>query len=297
MHLINELSKEKGFIILFFSLIFAALISVLIIQRVDGQPYLYYLAGFVQNRASLYDESVLILKYLFSPILFSDREFNTQSLYILSKISFIPILSTLIFIPIIFLVYDFIKSHSKFYNMFIVLSFISTIVVFLVIRNPKYGHHFIYIHLPVIAVLMIYSNESHRKFCYVTILLAINCAINMLLLTYSPMYAESDKSRYQIFSYLSIPAVAESSVVNFTHWGIETVQTLYGDNSQLITTIDITKKDNAIILESILLNSKRSRIINVCVFCTREELASSFPSRTITLLNPEHGSWLMWEIQ
>jgi hypothetical protein len=186
-------------------------------------------------------------------------------------------------------------------------SLLSLLVAFFVMKNTRLGHHFIFLHVPLIIALMIFAGTSQATNRRVLAVLAANAAVVMLLAQLLPLQGHSDRSRDAVLQYLKERKNVEETLINFSSWGGYYILELYGSPSQLVTTtepLDVSFGRN---LEELANESGRRKILNVCYECASKSwpcykcdmatMKETFPNTNIVQIGfNQKGTWKIFEI-
>ncbi|MDI9347929.1 MAG: hypothetical protein QM538_05440 [Methylacidiphilales bacterium] len=253
------------------------------------QPYIVHLLSMLPDYERGFGRAlVAIVTFTFTPLNMADRgfEFTLQE----------RLISTLAFCPLLFIAGKqiWITRHS--YGRYLALAFGATSFIYFVMKNVHFGHHLIFLHVPMIIALMLYANASWRSFIVVLASMTLVVVVTSLQLTFAEVRVEQNPEREELFKYLQKPEIARNAVINFSSWGGYYQQSLYGDKNQLVTYIDPLNAKDVFSLEETRIKLNRSHIINICIRCTREELQKYFNAHTIIQVGPPTMYWRMWKL-
>jgi hypothetical protein len=206
-----------------------------------------------------------------------------------------PIISAIFFLPVLIILYSYLKKKTL-VGYVLLLTILALIVVFIIARNTWSGHHFIFLHLPIIMMLMLFANQSLEKFHQVIIILSTLMVVCSVLLVFGRVGIHSSNERSTIFKMLSNAKLASNSVINFSSWGGYYIQSLYGDQSQLVTYIEPMTEGEATVLAGVAKRLNRPFIFNVCHSCSKEDMMKLFPGKQIDRESPNNSNWIIWKI-
>jgi len=166
---------------------------------------------------------------------------------------------------------------------------------FLVSRTPSAAHHFVFLHLPILALLMVAGAANARAFaCVVTFVVVSNLG-SIALLTASPVTAAAARERSRIFEHLQRSDVAAQYVLNFSSWGGYYQQSLYGDRDQIVTYVEpLTGSDAGKLMDIARLTSRD--IINVCLGCNYGSVAAVFDRADVSVVDLGLTAWQVFRI-
>ena len=294
------LKQNFNKILLILSIFIILIILLLLFYKVRFEDaYISYYQLLLNDKSlnlSFHKELLYILAYSISPILFSSKIYQLSYFEILLSSFVLCLLFFLIFKP-----KNFKKIQIKYKILF--FSYFITIIVFLIFRKTWTGHHFIFLHLPIILGFCIYANKNRINLLKTLIFLTTIILFTFAQLSFAKIYDYSDKSRNAIFKKLKEPYLANNSVINFSTWGGYYIQSLYGDEKQLVTYTDQLDIGHSEKLKKIKLNNNRKYIINVCFDeninnkCTYDFLKNKFVNfKTIKPLIDNTGIWRAWII-
>jgi hypothetical protein len=150
-------------------------------------------------------------------------------------------------------------------TVLLLLSFLSTVLVFLAARNVWAGHHFIFLWLPLMLLFQdfICTLETRGLTAILSLFFFIN-VLSVLTLTHTRVLPEDLGDRDAILAYFNDPVRSSQSIVNYSTWGLYNIHALYGSQDQLVTYTDqITRKKAEKLLE--ISQTTGRRIYNVCI--------------------------------
>lgn len=283
-----------GLLMLIITVSFACILILLFMtvplgQKGNHYPYLAYLATKSAIKVSFLQEIQYIATYFFIPTQFASRIYDLSS-----KSSVISILA---FIPTILVSLIALKNETR--NMRLVI--LGTIglgcAVFLLTRNTWSGHHFIFLHIPILILLMRYASSGLNKYTSVVLSILTSSIVSCTLLFFEKEAVNAESNRQPIFEYLSQENIASDAIINFTSWGGFYIQSLYGSRTQLVTYIEPMTKESSGRLLEIFQRSGRKEIINVCSDCDALSIASFFPGYEVSTIDFPNTSWRLVKIQ
>jgi len=258
--------------------------------------YFSYLLNSATTTNSTLDEAKMILDYLVFPFMFTHKIYDVNRLQ--------QIISAIFFLPIFNITFHYLKQKTQ-AGLFLGASILVMIFILLATKNAWAGHHFIFIHIPLIMLVMLYANESKARFIWAIraiVLLALVCSAQLLNGTVT-LHSNSEKS--VVFRYLHNEEIAKSSIINFSSWGGYYIQSLYGAKSQLVTYQFLNEANhndeanNMIQAQRLLDLSKklnREIIYNICYSCSKKDMMKFFPGKMIEKLELDNSAWLIWKI-
>jgi len=120
--------------------------------------------------------------------------------------------------------------------IFLGLSFLSSAVIFLVLRNTWAGHHFVFLWVPLIVLFadLAASLAPGPALGLVSAFLVLNLW-SIGALTQAPLQIRNAGERAAIFRFFADDARASQSIIDFSSWGGYYIQSLYGPKNQLVT--------------------------------------------------------------
>jgi hypothetical protein len=258
------------------------------IPSIDYQSYFHYLIGVTDRTRSFSDEIAHIIEYQFSPIMFGSRfyeiDFNQK------------IISTIVFSPILYILLLKIKQVNFPVKHWFLSALILLATIFIFMRNAWTGHHFVFLHIPIIFLLMIYSNKSKEKYSAVLGILIIISLISAIQLINSKATNGSEDNKADVFKYLQNEELAKNSIINFSSWGGYYIQSLYGPESQLVTYTEPINESDGLALESLRQRLKRRYILNVCNSCSIDEISAIYSGSNIVQVGPKLSGWTIFQI-
>ncbi len=282
-----DISKNKLAIVLIIFLISAGLYILLFAGNVGGTSYFNYLRNASINQSSLPAVSAAnqikfqlehIYYYTFSFPMYGSRifeiRFDVASIFAFTLVCFL-----------LLLIYVELKYNKKF-NIVIwlfILSYMSACIIFCIMGNPRLGHHYVYLHIPVLALLLIAANKNHERFKMVVSFVLFSNIISICVLLMTPIAGHSARERTDVFNYLRQNEVATENVINFSTWGGYYNQSLYGNKNQLVTFVAPLNSKGAFQLNELAKITSRN-ILNVCADCIEEPdlLSELFDYRTLS---------------
>lgn len=143
---------------------------------------------------------------------------------------------------IIFLIILLIKgrSASKFFSsnnrvlFFYLLSFFSIVLVFLILGKVRFGHHTIYLWLPILGILVNEKNQFFRK------PMILFFSFNMLFFVYNVIAGTPNseiKSGYHSIEKQTHLPGNEKAIINFGSWNYYYIRSLDNPNGDIVTFV------------------------------------------------------------
>lgn len=148
---------------------------------------------------------------------------------------------------------------------FLLLSFLSTVLVFLTIRNVWAGHHFIFLWLALAALFLdfICALDAGPLTVVLGTFLALNI-LSLMALSQAALLPENLPDRDAILDYFNSPERSSQALVNYSTWGLYNIHALYGPKDELVTYTDQLTPKSA--QELLKLSEETGRhIYDVCV--------------------------------
>jgi hypothetical protein len=278
----------KTFLVLL-AVFFAILLTLIFITvPVSGsstyEPYLLDLFLKSSSRKiSLLQEIKYLTGYLLAPTQFANR------IYELS----VPqkLISIFAFIPVLILCLVALRNEENKIRFLILGTGGVGVVIFLITRIAWSGHHFIFLHIPILILLMRYASCGDKKYLYVVASILLSTLVSCVQLFHGKEGIHSESTRQPIFDYLSRDEIASNAIINFASWGGYYQQSLYGARTQLVTyTMPITKESAAGLVD-LWTRSGRKEIINVCSGCDTQVFSSFFFKHKISTVDFSNTSW------
>jgi hypothetical protein len=269
-------------------------VGFLFFIKTEGANYFRYLLELkkIQSREApigFGDIYSFLIQFVSAPYAYPHRIFHLNDGYVrISQIVFAPLLAIAALT-----VWHCRKQQAVWV---LLLSEAILILTFFVTKNVWASHHFIFLQIPVIILLIFFANTSEKKFLLVSGLLLINLVANTYLLKNSVVQGHARLSQNGIFEFLSQNEIAKNSLINFSSFGGYFILSLYGNKDQVVTWKDLKNKESGDAL--LLLGDKASRgsILNACESCELDSIQRIFPASTIELVGPKDPSWRVWKI-
>jgi hypothetical protein len=262
--------------------------------KTEGVNYFRYLVELkkIQSREApiaFGDIYSFLIQFISIPYSYPHRIFHLNEGYLrISQIVFAPLLAIATYT-----VWHF-KNLAAVWVL--LLSEIILILTFFVTKNVWASHHFIFLQIPVIILLIFFANVSEKKFLLVSGFLLINLVTNMYLLKNSAVQGHARLSQSGIFEYLSQNEIAKNSLINFSSFGGYFILSLYGNKEQVVTWKDIKNTASGSELISLSKNASKKNILNACEGCDLELMKTAFPGSQIQLVGPKDATWRVWQI-
>ena len=292
----NKLALHRFLVLFAFSLIILfGIFLILMVTKIpdnNNSTYLYYLIGLPINRLSYYDELKIMVSYIINPIYFTSRIFEVTDV----KYNFLNLLTTIAFLPFLLIAINFVRKNLNLSNIILVFAFIINFLIFIIARNAWSGHHFIYLHIPLIIIIMkaFSQYEKCKKFIFYIFFLNISLAIfSMNIIS---IRSDSNFEIDKIINHINLQY--HSYIINYSSWGGYYKHSLYGNSNQLVTYIEPLNIGYADSLKKLLQIRSLNKvgIINVCNNCDLEQMRSFFLDMNINEIDIHDGSWRAWKI-
>jgi hypothetical protein len=285
---IKVLSK---FLLLGFAVFLAGYVTLILTTEPAGGAFYPYLKSLMIGSTpnlSFFQELEYLVMYLASPILFTSRIFEISTTQLLlSALAFLPVL-------LLFIYAVFEKKNRN--RRYIFASLLLLIIIFLITKKTWSGHHFVYLHIPIVIFLMIYASNGPRRYMQVIIALILSALVSWGQVLYAKEHIHSETGRKVIFDYLSQNEIASASIINFTSWGGYYQQSLYGADSQLVTYTEPITSDGMNLMRELLVKTGRKYLINVCYDCDKGTFQPYFHADNIEVLYFPSTSWRLIKI-
>lgn len=279
---------QAYYLIILVVTIFGGILIVLYFTKYEDIPYIKILINSGVTKQGIIEEFKYFFKYTFVPAAFADRVFNINI--------FVALISFASWIPInIYILKSVFNENNVFYRYIILLN-ILILITFLVFRNTWSGHHFIYIHIPVIIYLMYLSSKSTKIYRIILYLLSFSVATNMMLLNRDLIESHSGWSRMEVIELIKDPKYSEKTI-NIRSWGLYSILTLFKQKNQVITWIDAGDSSAADVLIKREFNASSKSFIEICNECSQYQVIKFYPGAKVTLLSSSTDSWKAFEIE
>lgn len=281
----------------FFGLAIAvALFTILFLIRIDGMSYYHYLKEmrniFVREvQIPRWEIFYSLFDYLITPILMVHRTIAPNE--------FAKMVSRVLFAPLLAILFIYLWRSKRASLWVLLLSNVVLGAIYTYSQNVWASHHYIFLLVPILILLMQVANSSRQMFWLIIFLLVINLGVNIALAMNSRIISHASPSRKVVFEYLTLPDIAQKSVINFSTMGGYSIQALYGNANQVVTWTSLRVPTAGKSLLEILEKSNRQVILNVCDsedFCNYEQVRAQFPNQEIKKVGPANSSWWVWEI-
>ena len=262
--------------------------------KTEGVNYFRYLVELkkIQGREApigFGDICSFMIQFGSTPYAYPHRIFHLNEGYLrISQIVFAPLLAIAAFT-----VWHY---RNRAAVWVLLLSEVILILTFFVTKNVWASHHFIFLQIPVIILLILFANASEKKLLLVSGLLLINLVTNMYLLKNSAVQGHARLSQNGIFEFLSQNEIAKNSLINFSSFGGYFILSLYGNKDQVVTWKDIKNTTSGDELIAVSKNASKKSILNACEGCDLELMKSAFRDSQIQLVGPEDATWKVWQI-
>jgi hypothetical protein len=284
-------------IFLVFLAVFFSILLTLIFITVpldDSSSYHSYLLDLLvqsSNRIkiSFLQEIKYLAGYLLAPTQFANRIYELSfPQKLISIFGFTPVL--------ILCLVALRKEKNKI--RFLILGTIGLgVSIFIFTRHAWSGHHFIFLHISILILLMRYASCGEQKYAYVVASILLSTIVSCVQLSFGKQGVHSESTRQPIFDYLSRDEIASNAIINFVSWGGYYQQSLYGARTQLVTYIEPITQESAARLVEVWTRSGRKEIINVCSCCDAQAISSFFPEHKISTVDFLNTSWRLVRIE
>lgn len=286
-----ELLKRITLVVLIIGL---TSLGYLFLIKTEGVTYFRYLVELkkIQIREiqiSYHDIYNALIQFTSIPYSFPHRIYHLDgSCLKISQLFFSPLL--------LIAALTLVKCKNKLSASILVLSEVTLAIIFFITKNVWASHHFIFLLVPIIILLMIFAHQSTKKFGLVITLLFINLLVNVQLLSSSTIQGHARLGQNGIFKYLSDEEIAKDSLINFSSFGGYFILSLYGNKQQVVTWKDINKVNSGEPLAQTSKQASRQYILNVCEGCGIELMRTAFPGSRIEKVGPTDPTWVIWKI-
>lgn len=266
----------------------------LLFIKTEGVNYFRYLVELkkIQSREApigFGDIYRFLIQFGSTPYAYPHRIFHLNEAYLtISQIVFSPLLAIAAF--------TVWHCRNRAAVWVLLLSEVILVLTFFVTKNVWASHHFIFLQIPLIILLILFANASEKKFLLVSALLVINVVTNIYLLKNSTVQGHARLSQNGIFEYLSQNEIAKNSLINFSSFGGYFILSLYGNKDQVVTWKDLKNKESGDVLLQLSEKTSRRYLINACESCDLDNIQRVFPLSTIELVGPKDPSWRVWKI-
>ena len=206
--------------------------------------------------------------------------------------------SALSLVPTVWLVYSFWRKDEidRRAVAWMGAAYAAGAAVFLVTRTSSAPHHYVFLQLPVVILLMLAASRTTAGWNRVLVYVMVSGVLAMVTLTARPVAAESARARDRFYAYLSRPDVASTHVVNFSSWGGYYQQALYGADAQLVTFVEPLTGSDATRLATLATSIARD-VIDVCLDCTRPSIAAAFAGSDVKEIDLGLARWKLFEVR
>lgn len=172
------------------------------------------------------------------------------------------------------------------------------VLIFLLKRNVWTGHHFIFLHVPIICGLMYFSFNSQQKLRMVLGYLILTMGSTLFLAKLIPFHVESSPSRDRALMYLNKIKDKENYLIQFSSWGGYYIYSLDNPYDRTVSFLEFDEVDFESKLISILTSIKSSNVYNLCYKnCNYFDLSNAYTSsKKIDLIFQEEGGWSIYKV-
>lgn len=245
-------SLQKAWLVgLVFALVLLAGLALLFsAHNALGQPYLQWLMALSgNNKLSVTEWGDTFLNFQFFWPMYAHYHFDLEQSA--AHAPFFKLVTALFIAGFAALVWHQRKRVmlTQASSLFLLLSYLSLLVIFGLLRNTWAGHHFIFMWVPL---LFFFSTVVARLAPTARMLtfgafLALNVA-SLLVLTQNTLLVKVNAEKDAIFAYLNDDERAAKSIYNFTTWGGYFIQELYGPKTQLAVYTEPYEKEPTVAL-------------------------------------------------
>jgi len=289
----SNLSTQFTFgLCLILSAVFLACLLILIFMQVPigGGKYSTYLARLMHEAAPSIDllhEIEYTVRFLLAPLTFISRIYHSPRF----------VISALAFLPVLYLCFLALKHEDSKLQLTIVGSMGLSIAIFIFTRQTWSGHHFVFLHIPLLILLMRFASGGTRRYTYVVLSVLLSAIVSCFQMYLGKELPATESTRQPIFNYLSRDEVASNAIINFVSWGGYYQQSLYGSRAQLVTYIEPLTDKSVAELTELWTRSGRKEIINVCLGCDARTVSAFFPDFNVSTLYFPNTSWRLVKIE
>jgi len=175
-------------------------------------------------------------------------------------------------------------------------SYVALAVVFLIMRTPWAGHHHVFLHVPLLMLLLLVAGSSARRFRLVLASVVVLNLGSVAALTSRPIFNHSARERAVLFRYLSQPEVARANVIHFSTWGGFYQQSLFGDDDQIVTYSRFDRRpEDALRLRDLGARTSRS-ILNACLDCDLASMRAAYGTPDVREVELGLRRWRLFHV-
>ena len=293
-----EIIKKFAFeiFLVILAVFFAILLTLIFITVPLGESSSYYpylldlaLQSSSRPKISFLQEIKYLAGYFLAPTQFANRiyEFSVPQ----------KLISIFAFTPVLILCLVALRNEENKIRFLILGTIGLGVAIFLFTRHAWSGHHFIFLHITMLILLMRYASCGEKKYSYVVLLILLSTTVSCVQLFIGKEGRHSESTRQPIFDYLSKEEIASNAVINFVSWGGYYQQSLYGARTQLVTYTEPITQEFVDGLLEVWVRSGRKEIINICLRCDVKEISSFFPMYKISTVDFPNTSWRLVRIE
>jgi hypothetical protein len=278
-------------------LVFGAIVTIglgvqFLVGHSDGVTYLSYLRlrmGIIESQG-IVGTGKLLVYFTLLPTAFARRMFGWDRPLML--------VSTLCLIPSGILAYALWRARAVKGRVlgWMGAAYASGAAVALISGKELQPHHFVFLHLPLVLLLMHAAGQSAAGWNAVTKYVIVSTVLTIAILMWH-FPPQSILERGQVFAYLSRPDVALTHVVSTSD--LYDQQAVYGDDAQIVTFADplfpSTRGDARPLMALARLVSRD--ILYVCRTCTRPEVQTAFAGTAIDEIEIGVMSWKLFNVR
>ena len=277
---------------IFAAVLAAGLGGLLFLGTTEGRTYFFYLKDAPERTFRTLAQAASILAYTVSFPRYAHRVFEIARPWQLVAATGTVLLALWTVVAA-----WTTRSPNRRALMLFGLSYAAGAIVFLAVRTPWAGHHYVFLHVPALAVLLLVARADARRFTIAVAATASLMVLSIAILSGSRIDPKSARERSAIFTFLSRPDVARGNVINFSSFGGYYHQALFGDDAQLVTWSHSGRRNREPALELHRLAELTSRkIINVCRDCDAELMRAFFATERVNEIDLDLHEWKVFEI-
>jgi hypothetical protein len=240
-------------------------IAVLFCGTMHEEGYFKYLREMAQETYGVERTLKTLLLYLLAWPVYAHRVFQMTKPDTLSSLTINIIVASVFFM--LGGIFAFLKKSPGCpapRTTMLMLSFVVTLIIFLAFSNVWAGHHFIFLWIPLLALLIDFFAARAASGGLMTMAFFYAAsALSVLVLMSWPFDVQSAPERENIFAYFQDAPRADAAIINYSSWGGYYLSALYGPKNQLVTYTEPMTNGDA---QKLYLLSRRTnrRIYDVC---------------------------------
>ena len=292
VNLTGAARRSAAALLAFSAIVTIGLAVLFLVGHSDGMSYFSYLRSHLSSIGSIgiAGTAKLLLYYTFLPTAFARRMFGWEHPLMLA--------SALCLIPSGVLAYALWRARAvtAWVLAWMGTAYVSGVVVALVTAKELQPHHFVFLHLPLILLLMHAAGRTAAGWNAVMTYVIASTAMTIAILMWHPP-SQTILERDQVFAYLRRTEVASTHLVStpdmYDQLG------LYGDRSQFVTSADplyAPMPADAGALMALARGVARD-VLYVCLTCTRSEVQAAFAGSAINEIEIGLRHWKLFEVR